>query len=91
MHRKSKCSTGEEYATYMSRVAEGVKVHVPSSKWLSPHAVIGDYEQALRAGTYKAFPSATYMGDSFHFVQANFKWVRARGGRDRKPKTFFKN
>jgi hypothetical protein len=42
----------------------------------SPTVVMGDYEEALKTGTKIVFSGASYYGDSFHFLQANLRWLR---------------
>lgn len=42
----------------------------------SPQNVLGDFEMALQQAFQVVFPTARYFGDSFHFIQANLRWLR---------------
>jgi hypothetical protein len=41
-----------------------------------PENVFGDYETAIHEAIRVVFPNARYFGDSFHFMQANVRWLR---------------
>ena len=50
------------------------KANRESARGFNPRAIVGDFEEALRRGSKGAFPSAAYLGDFFHFMQANVRW-----------------
>lgn len=54
----------------------GSKANKESPRGFNPQGIIGDFEEAIRRGAKAAFPSAPYLGDSFHFMQANLRWWR---------------
>lgn len=48
---------------------------------LQPLAVFVDFEEALRSAAASAFPGTRVYGESFHFMQANLRWMAKHVGK----------
>jgi hypothetical protein len=66
----------ETYVLFLRSLVESSK-----NAW-SPNFAVGDYEQALYAGVEAAFESVQYLGDLFHFLQANIRFLKKEYGAD---------
>lgn len=42
--------------------------------------ILADFEQALRDGFQRVFPTTNIYGDTFHFIQANIRWMKRNKG-----------
>ncbi len=69
----SQSSTKEMYLhffQYVSRLVSQI-----TGRTLQVLAIMADYEEALRKAAHEAFPGAKVFGDTFHFMQANLRWM----------------
>jgi hypothetical protein len=63
--------TTEAYESFFKFLKEQTKDR------FKPDAVIGDFEEAIRAGLNNVFPETLFFGDLFHFLQANLRWLHS--------------
>lgn len=73
LHQKT---TTQEYAFFLHYIQE--RTH----NMMNPLAVLRDFDPAIEKAIRDAFPSAHNLGDYFHFVYDNQKWLRSNGGKD---------
>lgn len=69
----SNSQTAEDYTFFFRTLAER------TNNLFAPSFALCDYELAMHGGLKRAFPGISVYGDSFHFVQANRRWLMTRG------------
>jgi hypothetical protein len=69
----SNSQTADDYAFFFRTLVER------TNNLFAPSFALCDYEIPMHNGLKRAFPSISVYGDSFHFVQANRRWLVSRG------------
>ncbi len=68
--------TAETYNTFFSLLLKRTQ-----NQW-RPEFILADFEQALRNACMTSFPRANVLGDSFHFMYDNKKYLRRFNGQE---------
>jgi hypothetical protein len=68
--------TTETYNTFFSLLLKRTQ-----NQW-RPEFILSDFEQALRNACMTSFPRANVLGDSFHFMYDNKKYLRRFNGQE---------
>lgn len=68
--------TAETYNTFFNLLLKRTQ-----NQW-QPEFILADFEQALRNACSTSFPRATVLGDSFHFMYDNHKYLRKFKGQE---------
>jgi hypothetical protein len=75
----SNSKTTDIYASFLQHLRKQSKF-----QW-NPHNILSDFEDAIRRACVLRFPRANILGDSFHVIQDNIKWLRSHNGSDLIP------
>jgi len=74
-------SQQQEYYTYFFRFVRDLVTQI-THRTLHVLAVFADFEEGLRNAAAEAFPGVKVFGESFHFMQANIRWMAQHVGKE---------